>query len=110
MSDLRDKIARALFNKDQNAVSQRAAEWSWSAATASSGGETYWHKAADAVLAAIDLDKVRAEAVREAARYIERITPKGLADRADVIADLTIAADRLESGIHANGRERKADQ
>lgn len=41
---------------------------------------------------------------------IERITPKGLADRAAVIADLTIAADRLESGIHANGRERKEEQ
>lgn len=48
----------------------------------------------------------RAEGVRETARYIERIAPKGLVDRSGVLADMGIAAERLEHGIHANGRDR----
>lgn len=49
-----------------------------------------------------------AEAVRETARYIERLYPrKGLINRADLLADIEIAADRLGRGIHANGRDKR---
>lgn len=53
--------------------------------------------------------QARAEAVREAAQYIERLHPKGLTPKRAVIADLEIAADRMGRGIHANWREREAD-
>ncbi|QIK64557.1 hypothetical protein G7068_16040 [Leucobacter viscericola] len=56
------------------------------------------------------LAEARAEAVRETADYLERIAPKGLIDRADVLADMEIAADRFSRGIHANGRERGGGQ
>lgn len=52
------------------------------------------------------IDKVRAESVRETARYIERITPKGLVNRAAALADMNVAADRLERGVHVNGMRR----
>lgn len=49
-----------------------------------------------------------AAAVRETSRYLQRIFPrKGLVNRADILADIEIAADRLGRGIHANGREKK---
>lgn len=49
-----------------------------------------------------------AEAVRETSRYLQRIFPrKGLVNRADILADIEIAADRLGRGIHANGREKE---
>lgn len=48
------------------------------------------------------------DAVRETARYIERLYPrKGLINRADLLADIEIAADRLGRGIHANGRDKR---
>ena len=44
-----------------------------------------------------------AEAVRASARYIERLyTLNGPINKADVLADLEIAADRLSRGLHAN--------
>lgn len=54
-------------------------------------------------------EQARAEAVREAARYIDLLHPKGLTPKSAVLADLEIAADRMGRGIHANGREREAD-
>lgn len=49
-----------------------------------------------------------AEAVRETGRNIERLYPrKGLINRADLLADIEIAADRLGRGIHANGRDKR---
>ena len=49
-----------------------------------------------------------AEAVRETSRYLQRIFPrKGLVNRADILADIEIAADRLGRDIHANGREKE---
>lgn len=49
-----------------------------------------------------------AAAVRETSRYLQRIFPrKGLVNRADILADIEIAADRLGRGIHANGREKE---
>lgn len=47
-----------------------------------------------------------AAAVRETARYIERITPRGLVNRDDMLADLTVAELRISRGLHANGREK----
>lgn len=48
-----------------------------------------------------------ADAVRETSIYLQRIFPrKGLINRADILADIEIAADRLGRGIHANGREK----
>lgn len=48
-----------------------------------------------------------AEAVRETSSYLQRIFPrKGLVDRADILADIEIAADRIGRGLHANGREK----
>ena len=50
-----------------------------------------------------------AGAVRETSRYLQRIFPrKGLLNRADILSDIEIAADRIGRGLHANGRE-KAD-
>lgn len=44
-----------------------------------------------------------AEAVRVSARYIERLyTLNGPINKADVLADLEVAADRLSRGLHAN--------
>lgn len=49
-----------------------------------------------------------AEAVRETSRYLQRIFPrKGLVNRADILADIEIAAGRLGRGIHANGRDKR---
>ncbi|WP_121866158.1 hypothetical protein [Glutamicibacter nicotianae] len=49
-----------------------------------------------------------AGAVRETSRYLQRIFPrKGLVNRADILADIEIAADRLGRGIHANGGEKE---
>lgn len=49
-----------------------------------------------------------AAAVRETSRYLQRIFPrKGLVNRADLLADIEIAADRLGRGIHANGRDKR---
>lgn len=106
MTDLRDRIARALFLFDYG--HQGADAWEASRLDGNSD-RPHAYSQADAVLVAIasDLDKVRAGAVREAARYLDFVTPEGLVDRRYVLADLTVAADRLESGIHANGRERK---
>ncbi len=48
-----------------------------------------------------------AGAVRETSRYLQRIFPrKGLVNRADILADIEIAADRIGRGLHANGREK----
>jgi hypothetical protein len=59
--------------------------------------------------AAPDLDAAqhaRAEAVRGAARYLDRIHPAGLTPKRAVLADLEVVADRLGRGLHASGRER----
>lgn len=53
------------------------------------------------------VDEERAEAVRETARYIDRIVPNGLVPKMMILADMEIAADRLGRGIHANGRDRE---
>src|SRR5690606_40126856 len=47
-----------------------------------------------------------AEAVREAGQYIQLLHRGGLVDRKGVLADLEIAACRIERGLHANGREK----
>lgn len=48
-----------------------------------------------------------AAAVRETSRNLERLYPcKGLVNRAGVLADIEIAADRIGRGIHANGRDK----
>ena len=55
------------------------------------------------------VDEERAEAVRETARYIDRIVPNGLVPKMMILADMEIAADRLGRGIHANGRDREQE-
>lgn len=51
-------------------------------------------------------NEIRAAAVREAARYIERIHEPGLRNRADILADLEASASRMESGMTARGSTR----
>lgn len=67
-------------------------------------------EAADALAAPVlpssGVDEVRAEAVREVARYINRIAPNGLVPKKMILADMEFAADRLGRGIHANGNDR----
>ena len=67
-------------------------------------------EAADALAALVlpssGVDEVRAEAVREVARYINRIAPNGLVPKKMILADMEFAADRLGRGIHANGNDR----
>lgn len=63
---------------------------------------------ADYVLTRANIAKIRAEGVRETARYIERLAPNGLVNRAAILGDMEIAAYRLERGIHANGKDRSA--
>lgn len=58
------------------------------------------------VLPSSGVDEVRAEAVREVARYINRIAPNGLVPKKMILADMEFAADRLGRGIHANGNDR----
>lgn len=66
------------------------------------------HRAHVAEVLEQHMQEREAEAVRETARNIERLYPrKGLINRADLLADIEIAADRLGRGIHANGRDKR---
>lgn len=51
-------------------------------------------------------NELRAAAVREAARYIERVTRPGLISRAVILLDLEAAAERMEKGMTARGSTR----
>lgn len=53
------------------------------------------------------VDEERAEAVRETARYIDRIAPDGLVPKKMILADMETAADRLGRGYRANGNDRE---
>ena len=77
--------------------------------TAETEGQLYaLHRAHVAEVLDKHMQEREANAVREAARYIERLYPrKGLINRADLLADIEIAADRLGRGIHANGRDKR---
>lgn len=59
----------------------------------------------DRFLASVKAE-ARAEGTRESAAYIKRLYPAGLVNRADVLADMEIAADRQSQRIYANGRDR----
>lgn len=66
------------------------------------------HRAHVAEVLEKHMQEREAAAAREAARYIERLyTRNGLVSRADVLADLEIAADRLGRGVYANGRDKE---
>lgn len=70
---------------------------------------TAQHRAHQAEVLDKHMQEREAGAVRETSRYIQRIFPrKGLVDRADILADIEIAADRIGRGLHANGREKEA--
>lgn len=49
---------------------------------------------------------IRANAVREAQAYIERISRKGLVPLSRVLADLATVAQRMEDGMTARGSSR----
>lgn len=51
-------------------------------------------------------NEVRAAAVREAKRYIERIYRRGLQSRDSVLMDLEAIAERMEQGMTARGSTR----
>lgn len=65
MSDLRGKIARALFDQDFSGANRRASEAAWILVRDRTDEDSTWHRAADAVLAV--LDDVRAEGWDEGA-------------------------------------------
>lgn len=51
-------------------------------------------------------NEIRAEAVREATRYLETIHKRGLRNRDDMLADLDSVAFRMEQGMTARGNIR----
>lgn len=59
------------------------------------------------VLSSSTADEERAKAVRETARYIDRIAPDGLVPKKMILADMETAADRLGRGYRANGNDRE---
>lgn len=52
-------------------------------------------------------NEVRAEAVREVRRYIDRIHRNGLVPLGRVLADMEAAAYRMENGMTARGNTRR---
>jgi hypothetical protein len=56
--------------------------------------------------AAVSENAIRAEAVREATRYLETIHKRGLRSRDDILADMDSVAFRMEQGMTARGNIR----
>jgi hypothetical protein len=50
--------------------------------------------------------EARAEGTREAATYIDLLSPPGLINKKAVLGDLEVAADRQQRMLYANGRAR----
>lgn len=66
------------------------------------------HRAHVAEVIEQHMQEREAEAVRETSRYLQRIfLRKGLVNRACILADMEIAADRISRGMHANGRDKE---
>lgn len=61
MTNLRDKIAWALYHQDYKHGTRRESDTAWLLVRYRTDEDSTWHRASDAVLAVLDLDTVRAE-------------------------------------------------